>query len=182
MLRTQRHQLLKACRAYCSDIVVRKGIATCEAFLPILSRSADNSRTDFAGRNVDLRVAAVLEALLERDPRTAVSFQRFAQACNLSLSHLRHLFKRNLGLSLQQCLKLIRLEKSKVLLESSFLSVKEVAQRAGFGDVSHFVRDFKERYGTTPTKARILARSRRHISSRQMIQKQSPPINSHSRQ
>jgi hypothetical protein len=34
--------------------------------------------------------------------------------------------------------------------ESSFLSVKEIAYRVGLNDESHFVRDFKSTYGSSP--------------------------------
>ena len=42
------------------------------------------------------------------------------------------------------------MERAKNLLESSFLSVKEIAYQVGLNDESHFVRDFKSTYGFTP--------------------------------
>jgi len=47
-------------------------------------------------------------------------------------------------------LRLLRMERAKVLLESSFLSVKEIAFQVGLNDESHFVRDFKSAYGYSP--------------------------------
>jgi len=47
-----------------------------------------------------------------------------------------------------------RIEAARLLLETTFLSVKEIAARAGFQDQSHFARDFKKRYGLTPAKHR----------------------------
>jgi AraC-like DNA-binding protein len=44
---------------------------------------------------------------------------------------------------------------AKVLLETTFLSVKEVAAKSGFNDLSHFVRDFKKMNGLTPTDHRM---------------------------
>jgi AraC-like DNA-binding protein len=42
------------------------------------------------------------------------------------------------------------MERAKDLLESSFLSVKEIAYQVGLNDESHFVRDFKSTYGLSP--------------------------------
>ena len=47
-------------------------------------------------------------------------------------------------------LRLLRMERAKNLLESSFLSVKEIAFQVGLNDESHFVRDFKTTYGYSP--------------------------------
>ena len=47
-------------------------------------------------------------------------------------------------------LRLLRMARAKDLLESSFLSVKEIAYQVGLNDESHFVRDFKATYGYSP--------------------------------
>jgi hypothetical protein len=44
------------------------------------------------------------------------------------------------------------LRKAKELLETTFLSVKEVIAAVGISDLSHFVRDYKERYGESHLK------------------------------
>ena len=51
------------------------------------------------------------------------------------------------------------MEKAKYLLETSFLSVKEITHRVGLNDESHFVRDFKIAYGLSPTLYRIRFKS-----------------------
>jgi transcriptional regulator GlxA family with amidase domain len=43
---------------------------------------------------------------------------------------------------------------AKQLLETTFMSVKEVMFAVGINDLSHFVRDFSKRYGKTPAKYR----------------------------
>jgi AraC-like DNA-binding protein len=77
-----------------------------------------------------------------------------AQAVNLSPSRLRHLFKDQTGLSLTQYLKVQRMQKAKELLETTFLSVKEVMLRVGFKDKSNFSQAFKKLYGLSPVKYR----------------------------
>jgi len=48
----------------------------------------------------------------------------------------------------------VRLEAAKHLLETEFLSVKEVMNRVGVADATNFSRSFKTAYGLTPAKYR----------------------------
>lgn len=77
-----------------------------------------------------------------------------SQAVNLSSSRLRHLFKSETGQTIAQYLRLVRLEEARVLLDTTFLSVKEVMHCVGFSSDSHFSHDFKEVNGLCPTKYR----------------------------
>lgn len=75
-----------------------------------------------------------------------------AQSVRLSTSHLRHIFKDETGVALTRYLRELRLQRAKQLLETTFLTVKEVASAVGIDSVSHFVRDFKKSYGMTPSE------------------------------
>jgi len=73
---------------------------------------------------------------------------------NLSSSRFRHLFKKELNVSPNRYLKTSRFKQAKILVEGSFLRIKEIAALVGVNDVSHFVRDYKAYYGLTPSQAR----------------------------
>jgi len=60
-----------------------------------------------------------------------------------------------------QYLRLLRMERAKYLLETSFLSVKEITHSVGLNDESHFVRDFKKAYGAPPARYRMRSNSAR---------------------
>lgn len=79
---------------------------------------------------------------------------RLAKFVNLSSSRLHQLFKEETGLPPAKYLRLLRMERAAELLETSYLSVKEVMAKVGVTDESHFVRDFKKTYGLTPAKYR----------------------------
>jgi AraC family transcriptional regulator, arabinose operon regulatory protein len=114
--------------------------------------------------NMDRRVQRVI-ALMKHDPQQGLPLSKVAQSVNLSPSRFRYLFKAETGRSFAKFLKSIRLEKARELLETTFLSVKQIATTVGFNDVSHFVRDFKQAYGLSPTihRRRKSSRSdRRH--------------------
>jgi len=85
------------------------------------------------------------------DVRGELSLAEFAQSVNLSVWRLCHIFKSDVGMPPIKYLRLLRMERAKGLLESSFLSVKEIAFQVGLNDESHFVRDFKTTYGYSPT-------------------------------
>lgn len=72
----------------------------------------------------------------------------------ISPCHLTHSFKEQVGYSPKQYLRLLRLAYAKELMETTDLPVAEAAVRAGFADVNHFIRSFRETYGVPPGKWR----------------------------
>lgn len=82
-----------------------------------------------------------------------------AKSVNLSLAHLRYLFKAETGVSPAQYLRALRMQEAGRLLETTFLSVKEVMHRIGVNDESHFTRDFKKVYGMTPAQYSVRRRA-----------------------
>jgi AraC-like DNA-binding protein len=58
------------------------------------------------------------------------------------------------GVAPAKQIKVVRMQRAAELLGSTFLRIKEVADRVGAGDVSHFVRDFKLTFSVTPSDYR----------------------------
>lgn len=98
---------------------------------------------------MDKRVEKIIQMMRE-DVSGELSLSEFAQSVNLSVWRLCHVFKSDVGMPPMRYLRLLRMERAKDLLESSFLSVKEIGFRVGLTDESHFVRDFKATYGLSP--------------------------------
>jgi two-component system, response regulator YesN len=113
---------------------------------------------------MDRRVQKVLRLITENLSRRLAPGE-IARAVNLSPAHLRYLFKAETGMSVMQYQKSLRMEEARRLLESTFLSGKEIMNRIGLKDESHFVRDFKQSYGLTPAQYR--ARFRRHDAEKE---------------
>jgi two-component system response regulator YesN len=101
--------------------------------------------------DMDQRVQVVLELLGESiDNKPAVN--ELANAVNLSASHLRRVFKAETGIPLNRYLKSLRLQKSKELIEHTFLNMKQIMFAVGVKDKSQFAREFKRLTGFTPTQ------------------------------
>jgi transcriptional regulator GlxA family with amidase domain len=102
---------------------------------------------------MDQRVQRVI-LFMESNVCREMSLSELARAVNLSVSHLCHIFKDETGTTPIKHFRLLKIQKAKSLLETSFLSVKEIMNEVGVNDESHFVREFKKTCELTPTQYR----------------------------
>jgi len=116
----------------------------------------NHSSSRLAVRTGDRRVQLIL-MLLEESSERQWELSDIARSVNLSPGRLAHLFKNEIGVSIQQYLTQIRLSKAKHQLKSSFLSIKEIAAAVGFRNVTRFTSSFKTAVGTTPAEYRRLS-------------------------
>jgi len=100
---------------------------------------------------MEQRVRAVI-AFMNANLHRKLTAGQIAQSVHLSPSRLREIFKEQTGTSLTKYRSELRLERAKHLLETTFLSVKEVAASVGINGVSHFVRAFAKAYHTSPAR------------------------------
>jgi AraC-like DNA-binding protein len=77
-----------------------------------------------------------------------------AQEFNLSASRFAHLFREEFGVAPMRYLQVQRMLRARVLLERTFLTVKEIMAQVGCSDPSHFARDFRRFHGVPPTEWR----------------------------
>ena len=76
------------------------------------------------------------------------------QALCLSRMQVHRKLKALTNRSASHVIRTIRLQNAKKLLESTELTVSEIAYDTGFNDPNHFSRVFKEEYGVTPSERR----------------------------
>ena len=95
---------------------------------------------------------------MKKDTVAAWDLPTLAVLINLSPSRFRHLFKQETGATPAQYLKDVRLVKSEKMLRTTFLSIKQILKQVGIASNAHFVRDFRRKYGTTPTAYRRMMR------------------------
>jgi two-component system, response regulator YesN len=77
-----------------------------------------------------------------------------AQDLGVSTEHLCRVLKRHTGLTFVTLLRRTRVRAACRLLQTTALSMKEIASRAGFSSASRFDRDFKMVCGVSPSQYR----------------------------
>ena len=82
-----------------------------------------------------------------------ISLVSLSEKLNISVSYLKTLFYKHLGISPKKYYSQLRLIESTKLLDSGF-SPAEIAEKMNFSSVSHFSVFFKENMGITPSKYR----------------------------
>ncbi|MBE0661082.1 MAG: response regulator [Bacteroidales bacterium] len=99
-----------------------------------------------------LKAFQIVEANLEKSIFNATDL---ASEVHLSESQLYRKLKAISGKSTAIFIRTIRLKKAKELLETTNLSVSEIAYEVGFNDPAWFSRVFKEEFGLSPTEAKL---------------------------
>lgn len=87
-----------------------------------------------------------------------ITLEDLARECYANKYYLSHLFSRVRGESVGKYIQNRRLCEAKRLLGETTLSVREIAERVGFPDISYFCRVFKKEVGQTPLTYRAAAR------------------------
>jgi AraC-like DNA-binding protein len=107
-------------------------------------------------------VSAVLKYVQEHltEPLTVADL---AEQVSLSPSAFAHLFREVTGRSPYQFVKEMRLDRARELLIDGRLAVARVSKEVGYGSVSHFISEFRARFGLTPR-----AYSNAHALSREL--------------
>ena len=108
---------------------------------------------------MDQRVEHVI-FFIRKNYHRKLTLAEMAATVNLSRFRLSHIFKVDTGTSPERFLAKVRLERAKHLLETEFLTVKEVMTQVGMADASYFTRRFKAAYGVTPAKCRTSVKKR----------------------
>ena len=84
------------------------------------------------------------------------SLTEFAEDFHQSVSALSKLMKQSTGMTFQEMLQKTRFKKATQLLMGTDMPIDEIAIAVGYENQSYFYRRFKEIYGMTPRKYKIL--------------------------
>ncbi len=93
---------------------------------------------------------------MEANLHRTLSLSELASLINVSRSHLSYLFKIETGKSPRQYFLMLKMQKARELLTTTFLCIKEIMTEVGFTDRSHFVRHFRKAYGLSPSRYRAI--------------------------
>jgi AraC-like DNA-binding protein len=144
----------------------------------MLDRSINASPLKYFGRffeyrtdSMDTRIARTL-TYIDEHLEARLTIDMLSAAADLSPSRFAHLFRHEVGTSPARYVHALRMLRARVLLERSFLSIKEVMALVGCHDPSHFSRDFRWFHGAAPRHYRLGASREAHDAG-------SPAVGSH---
>ena len=84
--------------------------------------------------------------------REKLSVPLVARQVDVSPSYLTALFHKNLQISPGEYIRRIKLQESKQMIRENDLNFTEIAAQLHYSTVHHFSRQFKEKFGITPTE------------------------------
>ncbi len=133
----------------------RNGARTTSSNLELVNTAVNNGAVNGNGLAAgalipvvqDCRLRKVLQMIASDSPQ---KIQDLALECNLSESHLQHLFKESTGLGLGRLLADQRMQRAAKLLGQTNLSIKEIAWTVGYEHTSSFTRAFERHFREAP--------------------------------
>jgi AraC family transcriptional regulator of adaptative response / DNA-3-methyladenine glycosylase II len=94
--------------------------------------------------------------LIRQGALDRASVDDLAARLGVGARHLVRLFQRHIGASPLQVARTQRVQRAKLLLDSTLLPMTEIAASAGFGSLRRFNAVFTEVYGRSPSEIRRL--------------------------
>jgi AraC family transcriptional regulator len=118
-----------------------------------LQFNGQSARAPDSGRLGTAQANMVVDFIRENLHRN-ISLSDLAIVAGLSRFHFTRAFKRTTGLSPYQFILSARVERAKLSLAHSDISMFEIAQSLGFGSQAHFSTAFRKLAGITPSQFR----------------------------
>ena len=126
----------------------------CELLLVINQYVEAQPKRSMESSKVLNRVVCDITNYVSSHYREELSLAVIADSLRLSPSYVSRVFKRETGTGLMEYVSMVRLRAAKELLETTRLSVSEIAETAGFATTGHFTVKFREACGIPPSKYR----------------------------
>lgn len=111
-------------------------------------------RNVFFNDSLAIRKIDEARAIMRHEIEDDLTLQGIADRLSVSYSWFRKMFKQYVGVSPAQYLAQIRYLRAKELLDTSGLTVAEIAYRLGFENAAHFSTFFRKKEGVSPQQYR----------------------------
>lgn len=132
-------------------------IESCKSLLTLLlihlaRNYADSSQSPASLKQADQNFKKFSQVLsyIEQNFDQNISNKYLAEIMHVSEDHFSHLFSKNIGMSPQRYIKIIRLQRARELIVAGENTIAEIARKVGFTDYNYFGRQFKSHFHYTP--------------------------------
>ncbi|SDR96519.1 Helix-turn-helix domain-containing protein [Opitutus sp. GAS368] len=124
--------------------------------------------TGTGGLNSDIGKVFQAKCLVrEQFANAELGVQHIAELLGCSPDYLSHLFHTETKERLTHYIQRIRIDGAILALETSTLTISEIAYASGFSDPAYFARVFKQHKGTTPQEYRARLEAQRQLQDEQ---------------
>lgn len=120
----------------------------------VLAIYRSSARISGEARPLGRTTVTLIVDFIEQNLSRNITLSELAAIANLSRFHFSRAFKATTGETPYQHVLRRRIERAKVLLAHSHLSLQDIAITVGFHDASHFQRAFRMRVGTSAQRFR----------------------------
>lgn len=117
-----------------------------------LVRETGGERPVPAATGSENRIIRRAQQYITDHVREKLSVPVVAKNIGVSASYLTALFQKHLQISPGEYLRRVKLQKSKQLIREGDLNFTQIAQALQYSTVHHFSRQFKEKFGITPSE------------------------------
>ncbi len=120
----------------------------------LLRQSEEYSRKQIMPNmiNSENKIISCAQQYILANVREKLSVPVVAKGINISPSYLTALFQKHLQIAPGEYIRRIKLQQSKQMIREGELNFTEIAQTLQYSTVHHFSRQFKEKFGITPTE------------------------------
>lgn len=91
---------------------------------------------------------------LQNNSRENMSLDEIAERFYMSKSYLTRIFRNVTGFSVVEYNRYIKVKRAQELLMDTSMSITDIAEQTGFGNITYFEKVFKQTTGQTPVKFR----------------------------
>jgi transcriptional regulator GlxA family with amidase domain len=107
--------------------------------------------------HIDPAIHAVQDWLIAH-PSEKARLPELAAIAHMSVRNLTRAFQKATGVSITEYRRELRLERAKTLMADPKRTIDEIAERSGFADARQFRRLWRDAYGVSPGRARLVSR------------------------
>ena len=98
------------------------------------------------------RTQSILDYIAEHCTDYDMSVEQLCKNFSMTEVRFTRMIKEETGFTPREYIIHLRMEAAREMLTNTVLPVQVVAERVGYGSVSHFIKLFKQRYGVTPSQ------------------------------
>jgi AraC-like DNA-binding protein len=139
---------------YFTTLIENEQIDVLKETLMAIAPLLDEMKKNEGGMKGSEIATHMMDYIKENIANKSLNSAMIAEQFNLSINYTRVLFKKHTGLSVNEYLGKLRIEKAGALLADTSMNVKDISDKVGFSNYSYFCTYFKNHWNVSPSQYR----------------------------